>query len=75
MSDETHLKPCYKCKHKFDAKALECPACEYCDLERTIDLDFWETRKGRRLVGFIKNTVYSIGILISLLIIYLVGDY
>jgi hypothetical protein len=55
MNDKTDFKPCYKCKHKFDAKAPECPQCQFYDLERIYDVKFWNTRRGVKVRGLLQN--------------------
>lgn len=72
MSDETHLKPCYKCKHKFDAKAPECPKCDYYDLERIYDIEFWDTRRGWRLRRLLQD-VWSLFVIVFVFMLMWVG--
>jgi ribosomal protein L40E len=70
MSEETDLKPCYKCKHEFDATAPECPKCQYYDLERKYDVKFWNSRKGWKVRSLLQNVWALFTIIVVYIIIY-----
>ena len=74
MSEETDVKPCYKCKHIFDAKAPECPKCQFYDIERIYDIPHWNTRRGRRIRNIKENVWSGFVILFVIFAIAVIGE-